>query len=106
MASFRSTTRENPRMIWDRMTPEFPRAPRSAPCDSALSIICAECSGDACTSLSAACIVNSMLVPGIAIGHRKDIQAVDIRNVTLQPRGTSRKELAQFLSAQQSQRRP
>jgi hypothetical protein len=63
MESFLSTPRANPRMICERMTPEFPRAPSNAPCDNALQIAEAECDGDGLASLMAACMVNNMFVP-------------------------------------------
>src|SRR4029077_17177680 len=58
-----STARAKPRKIWDRMTPELPRAPMRLPCDASLAILLTSAAFDSFTSSTADCSVSSMLVP-------------------------------------------
>src|SRR2546422_4570649 len=67
--------RLNPRKIWDRITPELPRAPMSAPCEARLAM--AERSGSSSPRMSstADCKVKSMLVPVSPSGTGKTLSA-------------------------------
>src|SRR5438034_2008909 len=64
-----------PRKIWDRITPELPRAPISAPCAARLAM--AERSGSSSPRMSstADCSVKSMLVPVSPSGTGKTLSA-------------------------------
>src|SRR5205807_3688459 len=54
---------QKPRRICERMTPEFPRAPMSAPCDARRAVRERSASSTSRMSSTADCKVRSMLVP-------------------------------------------
>src|SRR3989442_15605883 len=48
-----STARAKPRKIWDRITPELPRAPIRLPCEASLAILLTSAALDSLTSSTA-----------------------------------------------------
>ncbi len=65
-----------PRMIWERMTPELPRAPMSAPRDIAAMMAPAPSSGQRCASSMTERMVRYMLVPVSPSGTGKTLMAL------------------------------
>ena len=76
MLSASPTARVIPRMICDRITPELPRAPMSAPCDIAAMIAPAPSSGQRCASSITERMVRCMLVPVSPSGTGKTLIAL------------------------------
>ena len=70
-----STPRASPPMICERITPEFPRAPMSAPCDMAASTAPAAGSAQRSASSIVERIVRYMLVPVSPSGTGKTFTA-------------------------------
>src|SRR6266581_4399416 len=58
-----STARAKPRKIWERITPELPRAPMRLPCEASRAILLTSVAFDSLMSSTADCNVSSMLVP-------------------------------------------
>src|ERR1700716_2740088 len=65
---------QKPRKIWERMTPEFPRAPISAPCAARLAVRERAASSTSRMSSTADCRVRSMLVPVSPSGTGKTLR--------------------------------
>src|SRR5437899_3138976 len=65
-----------PRRVWERMTPELPRAPSSAPWASLAAMTPAEVSWLSLISRIAACIVADMLEPVSPSGTGKTLRAL------------------------------
>ena len=68
-----STARAKPRKIWDRITPELPRAPMRLPCEASLAILLTSAAFDSFTSSTADCRVSSMFVPVSPSGTGKTL---------------------------------
>src|SRR5436309_5303789 len=69
-----STARAKPRKIWERITPELPRAPIRLPWDASLAILLTSVAFDSLTSSTADCRVSSMLVPVSPSGTGKTLR--------------------------------
>src|SRR2546429_9059986 len=65
---------QKPRRICDRITPEFPRAPMSAPCDARRALRERSASSTSRMSSTAACKVRSMVVPVSPSGTGKTLR--------------------------------
>ena len=70
------STRVKPRNNWERITPEFPRAPRRDPLEIALQIVSIEGSSKAATSSAADIIVIVILVPVSPSGTGKTFNSL------------------------------
>ena len=68
-------TEQIPRRIWDRMTPELPRAPLSAPLETLSHTSMKALEGQAESSFTADCIVRDILVPVSPSGTGKTLSA-------------------------------
>src|SRR5579863_5963227 len=73
---FLSSPWASPRKIWERMTPELPRAPSSAPCESFAAMMPAEVSSLASIARIAACMVADILEPVSPSGTGKTLSAL------------------------------
>src|SRR3990170_2840715 len=79
MAGLLPSPRANPRHNCERMTPELPRAPISAPCATACTTSAMEeASGSLATSSQADCIVRHMLVPVSPSGIGKTLSELTV----------------------------
>ncbi len=68
-----STARAKPRKIWERITPELPRAPIRLPWEASLAILLTSAALDSLTSSTALWSVSSMLVPVSPSGTGKTL---------------------------------
>ena len=67
-----------PRQIWEKITPEFPRAPISAPCAMLCAIWPAFAESFFATSWQAACMVSDMFVPVSPSGTGKTLRELTV----------------------------
>src|ERR1700732_1085081 len=85
---------QKPRKICERITPEFPRAPMSAPCAARVAIRERSASSTSRMSSTADCKVRSMLVPVSPAGTGKTLRASTSSRLTVsQAREPSRASL-------------
>ena len=83
-----------PRMICERMTPELPRAPISAPVGHRREHPAGGCVGAAAGFFHGRAHRQEHVRPGVAVGHGEDVDGVDLLDVALEPGGGGGEHLA------------